>query len=76
MEGRLARWVQRLTRLTCSLRGHDEFLQFEKHRVFLRCVSCGYESPGWAVGRKTSVVRFPGVRRSDNTSATRPQKIA
>lgn len=70
---RLREFVRGVRQAMCSLRGHDEFLQFEKNRVFLRCVSCGYETPGWAVDRKTSVVRFPGVRRSGNTTT---RKIA
>jgi hypothetical protein len=31
----------------CGLRGHDHLMQFEKERMFLQCVSCGHESPGW-----------------------------
>jgi hypothetical protein len=69
-------FVWNVRQAICSLRGHDEFLQFEKTRLFLRCMSCGYETPGWAVDRKTSVVRFPGVRRSGNTPATPTRKIA
>jgi len=40
-----------LYQLFCSLRGHDELLEFEERRIFLRCVSCGHESPGWQVGK-------------------------
>jgi hypothetical protein len=39
-------WVNQLF---CSIRGHDRLLQFEQHRMFLRCMSCGHESPGWAL---------------------------
>lgn len=31
----------------CGLHGHDNLLQFEQERMFLKCVSCGHESPGW-----------------------------
>jgi len=31
----------------CALHGHDDLLQFEHDRMFLKCVSCGHESPGW-----------------------------
>lgn len=70
---RLREFVRGVRQAICSLRGHDEFLQFEKNRLFLRCVSCGYETPGWAVDRKTSVVRFRSVRRSGNATT---RKIA
>jgi len=33
--------------MLCGLHGHDTLLQFEQDRMFLRCVSCGHESPGW-----------------------------
>jgi hypothetical protein len=31
----------------CGLHGHDNLLQFEHDRMFLKCTSCGHESPGW-----------------------------
>jgi len=31
----------------CGLHGHDSLLQFKRDRMFLKCVSCGHESPGW-----------------------------
>jgi hypothetical protein len=39
----------RLNQFRCGLHGHDKLMQFEKTRMFLRCVSCGHESPGWAL---------------------------
>jgi len=48
----------------CAWRGHNEILKFEANRVALRCVSCGYESPGWIldlprpITMRTSVIRF------------------
>jgi hypothetical protein len=65
-----------LRQFICSLRGHDELLHFEKGRLSLQCVSCGYQSPGWevkrasaaagpdaaiAAPRRSSVVRMPLV---------------
>ena len=38
--------------LYCGLRGHHMLMQFGPHRVFLRCASCGHESPGWALPEK------------------------
>ena len=69
--------VARVRRIFCGMHGHDNLLQFERDRMFLRCVSCGHESPGWAltetpptvteVGDATrhAIVRPPlvGIRR-------------
>ena len=44
--GRVLAWFRQLS---CSLRGHDNLMQFKKDRVFLQCASCGHESPGWAL---------------------------
>ena len=41
--------MESLRRLICALRGHEDYLQFEKNRVYLQCISCGHESPGWTV---------------------------
>ena len=42
----------------CGMHGHDSFLQFERDRMFLRCVSCGHESPGWAIDRTPPTVKI------------------
>lgn len=39
-------WVQQAL---CALHGHDAILQYERNRIFLRCTSCGHETPGWEV---------------------------
>ena len=39
--------ADRLRQLLCGFHGHDHLLQFEQDRLFLKCVSCGHESPGW-----------------------------
>ena len=39
--------VAKVRQMFCGLHGHDNLLQFEQDRMFLRCVSCGHESPGW-----------------------------
>ena len=41
----------------CGLHGHDALLQYERNRIYLRCTSCGYESPGWEVARAAVPVR-------------------
>jgi hypothetical protein len=37
-------------RVVCLVRGHDLIMQFDHRRLSLRCVSCGYRTPGWVVG--------------------------
>ena len=39
--------VAKVKQMFCGMHGHDNLLQFERDRMFLRCVSCGHESPGW-----------------------------
>ena len=43
------RVLERLHQLYCTWRGHDDLLHFEHERMFLKCVSCGYESPVWVI---------------------------
>lgn len=45
--GFVARVREWLRQAYCGLHGHDNLLQFEKERMFLRCVSCGHQTPGW-----------------------------
>ena len=76
-EGRLARWFRQLRYLHCSLlRGHDEYLQFQANRLSLRCVSCGYETPGWVLDRKTPLVPFPTERRRTYAARVSERRIA
>src|SRR5512136_1839251 len=42
--------LDRLRRLPCVFRGHDSVLHFESDRLSLRCLSCGYSTPGWRLG--------------------------
>ena len=44
----------------CGLHGHDPMLQFEQGRMYLRCASCGYQSPGWNTGERRPRLRFSG----------------
>jgi hypothetical protein len=39
--------MDRVRQMLCGLHGHDALLQFGQDRMFLRCVSCGHETPGW-----------------------------
>ena len=42
----------------CGLQGHDSLMQFERNRVFLKCMSCGHESAGWTVTTARPTLRF------------------
>jgi hypothetical protein len=48
-------WVRRFI---CLIRGHEDYLQFEPGRLYLQCISCGYESPGWTIDIQRPVLRF------------------
>jgi hypothetical protein len=58
--------LRRLQTFACGLRGHDPVLQYERSRIFLRCTSCGHETPGWEVAPAATLVR----RRAE----TRPSR--
>jgi hypothetical protein len=61
---RLVAWLSgRLQQALCSLHGHDAVLQYERTRIFLRCTSCGYESPGWEVAQKALLRHRPLTAR-------------
>jgi hypothetical protein len=56
----------------CGMHGHDSLVQFERERMFLKCVSCGHESPGWALDKKTP----PTVKnREDRRPARSPRLV-
>ena len=64
-----------LRRLLCAVRGHEDYLHFEKNRVCLQCVACGHESPGWTVESRRPVLRFPS-RRGKTSSRDVIRRIA
>jgi hypothetical protein len=55
--------VERMRQLFCGLHGHDSLLQFERDRIFLKCVSCGHESPGWQLSRTPPAIHLRGDAR-------------
>ena len=57
----------------CGMQGHDSLVQFERDRMFLKCVSCGHESPGWELNETppTVVARVESRR----PALVRPQLI-
>lgn len=64
--------VDRVRQLFCGLHGHDNLLQFEQDRMFLRCVSCGHETPGWSLNEAPPV---PEREESRRTALVRPQLV-
>ena len=63
----------------CALHGHDQLLQLESDRMFLRCTSCGFETRGWQVGEKPPRLCFrskPRQRRVSSPQAIHDRRIA
>jgi hypothetical protein len=61
------RVMSRVRQVFCGIHGHDSLLQFEQDRLFLKCASCGYESPGWALNEAPEGTDVP---------AQAPQRVA
>jgi hypothetical protein len=53
--------VERFRRAQCGLVGHAMVLQFEPHRMSLRCMNCGAQTPGWAL-HDSRELRLLGLR--------------
>jgi hypothetical protein len=63
-EGPGMRVLGRVREAFCGLRGHDSLMQFRQDRLFLKCASCGHESPGWELNETPpTVVAQAGPRR-------------
>jgi len=45
---RIAAWWRMIR---CGLGGHELIRHFAPRRVYLGCLHCPYETPGWEVGR-------------------------
>jgi hypothetical protein len=77
-EGLGGRVLDGIREAFCGLHGHDAMVQFEQERMFLKCVSCGHESPGWElneprpiVSAQTDTRRHAPVRRQQPIADTR-----
>jgi hypothetical protein len=71
---RFARVMERLRQMSCGLKGHDTLMHFEDERMSLRCVSCGYETPGWELNEAPPTVTVRGDARRHAIS--RPKLIS
>jgi hypothetical protein len=66
--GLLESVLKRIQSIVCALHGHDSILQYERTRMFLRCTSCGHETPGWEVS--------PGAMRMTRRAEPRAARPA
>jgi hypothetical protein len=57
------RMLGRVRQMFCGLHGHDALLHFEQDRMFLKCISCGRESPGWELNETPPTIRSTGGAR-------------
>jgi len=72
-DGLSGRVIDRLRQMFCGLHGHDTLLSFEHERMFLRCVSCGHETPGWELNETRPTITLRGDARRH--ALPRPQLI-
>ena len=61
--GVFSRLWKRVQYAMCSLHGHDPLLHFDQNRMYLRCASCGHETPGWELDERRPRLRFQGDAR-------------
>jgi hypothetical protein len=66
--GRMFDWLRQTF---CSIHGHDTMLHFQQERMFLRCVSCGHETPGWSLNEAPPTVTIRGDSRRLKVHRTR-----
>jgi len=67
VDGVTTRVLEWIRQSYCGLHGHDRMLHFEKDRMFLQCISCGHETPGWELNetsRPTVTVRAETAHRA------------
>ena len=62
-EGLGVRVVDWLRQAFCAMHGHDTMLHFQQERMSLRCVSCGHETPGWALNQEPPRIKVRGDAR-------------
>jgi hypothetical protein len=70
--GHMLDWIRQTV---CGMYGHDSLLQFEQERMFLKCVSCGHETPGWELNEAPPTVTLD-VEVERRQVAMQPQLIS
>jgi hypothetical protein len=68
--------LDRIREAFCGLHGHDSLLQFEHERMFLKCVSCGHESPGWELNETPPTPMVVARADTRRQALGRPQLIS
>ena len=63
-----SRATQSIHSAVCGLQGHGPLLQVQAGRMFLRCTTCGYETPGWTTESRGPRLRFAGDRERHRLS--------
>jgi hypothetical protein len=74
--GLWSRAMDQLQAAVCGLHGHDPLLHFEDGRMFLRCSSCGHETPGWDTGDRRPRPRFAGDAERHHLESAAPRHDA
>lgn len=54
---------RQLGRFICGLGGHELLRVFEPGRLYLRCTSCTYETPGWTLKERREPSEGQPMRR-------------
>jgi hypothetical protein len=66
------RWMlTMLRRFICLVTGHKTILHFERNRLALRCLDCGYQTPGWTIGEFTPSRVITPIPRQNVTADDR-----
>jgi len=73
-DGRRERIVKWIKQMYCGLHGHDTLMQYEKERVYLRCASCGHETPGWTLTEAPPKIVLRGDARRQ--ALVRPRLVS
>ena len=61
--------LERLGQIVCGIHGHDNLIQFEQYRMFLKCASCGHETPGWKLPNRRPVAKVSDAGRREPVTA-------
>jgi hypothetical protein len=70
--GHMLDWIRQTV---CGMHGHDTLLQFEQERMFLKCVSCGHETPGWELNEAPPTVSLGREHVERRHVAAMPQPL-
>ena len=67
--------IARLRQTICGLSRHEYYVRSADGRIFLQCVTCGRETPGWRIDVKTRPERVtPTANRAANRALREVQR--